>query len=503
MAQRQIAARISGDDYQARFFWYQAAQLLYADSRIEKVIIEHDEACHIDDIAVYFKAPGRRDSAHDSAADFFQVKYHVDQKRSYSAKMMLDPTIIGSTAKSLLQRFFEAYLALKGSIPWFTLNLVSNWIWESNDNLAKSIRDSGALPDEFFCASNKSQLGKIRDAWTDHLGTDTATFSEFGRRLRLKLNYFGNNDLNSALSDRLFRAGLVPIDSGCLVCPYDDLARKLIVSGSTSFDTASLLSLCNRENLIQNPAAPRSVRTIGVRSFLPFAESMENETDAFVCVSENFDGRHARSDNSWGIASLSIKKFIDSQRGLINKDHKVLLDCHPSLALLTGYMITSRAPAYPAGQRPKQDIQKPSAHIGTSSKDLWIQKATSVLADSSNLAVIISVTHQIAPDVHSFIREQKFDSVSILELTPATGIGPSSVKDADHALGLATSLIQIIRDYKINGKRTQIFMSAPNFLTFFIGQQMRAIGDVDLYEYDFDGPEPRAYRPSISFPIHQ
>lgn len=80
MAQRQIAARISGDDYQARFFWYQAAQLLYADSRIEKVIIEHDEACHIDDIAVYFKAPGRRDSAHDSAADFFQVKYHVPKK---------------------------------------------------------------------------------------------------------------------------------------------------------------------------------------------------------------------------------------------------------------------------------------------------------------------------------------------------------------------------------------------------------------------------------------
>jgi len=48
MAQSQIAARISGDDYQARFFWYQAAQLLYADSRTEKVIIEHDEACHID-----------------------------------------------------------------------------------------------------------------------------------------------------------------------------------------------------------------------------------------------------------------------------------------------------------------------------------------------------------------------------------------------------------------------------------------------------------------------
>jgi hypothetical protein len=501
MAQSQIAARISGDDYQARFFWYQAAQLLYADSKTEKVILEHDEACHIDDVAVYFKSPGRVDGAFVSNADFFQVKYHVDQRLSYSANNMMDPTIIGSTAKSLLQRFFQAYLALKGSIPWFTLNLVSNWVWESNDNLAKSIRDSGALPDEFFVASNKSQLGKTRESWIAHLGTDADTFADFGQRLRLKLNFFGNHDFNTALSDRLFRAGLAPIDSGSLFSPYDDLARKFIVSGTTSFDSASLLSVCQRENLVHNPAAPRSVRTIGVRSFLPFAESMENETDAFVCVSENFDGRHARSDRSWINATISIKKFLDSQHGQLNKDHKILLDCHSSLAVLTGYLITSRAPAYPAGPRPKQDLQKPLLHAAASDKELWIQQLPSVHADAPNLAVVVSVTHQIVPDVLAFLNEQKFDVMNILELIPTTGIGPSSVRDADHALSLAMSLIQIIRSHKNNGKRTLMFLSAPNYLSYFIGQQLRAVGDVDLYEYDFDGSEPRTYRLSISLPL--
>jgi hypothetical protein len=501
MAQRQIAARISGDDYQARFFWYQAAQLLYPDTRTEKVILEHDEACHIDDVAIFFKSPGRLDGAFLSKADFFQVKYHVDHRSAYSADNMIDPTIIGSSTKSLLQRFFETYLALKERIPWFTLNLVSNWIWESDDNFAKSIRDSGALPDEFFTASNKSQLGKTREAWISHLDTDASTFTDFGRRLRLKLNFFGIHDFNTALSDRLFRAGLEPLDPGNLVSPYDDLAKKFIVTGTITFDSDMLLSICRRENLVQKPAAPRTIRTIGVRSFLPFAESMENETDAFVCVSENFDGRHARSDSSWNNATISIKMFLDSQRGQLNKDHKILLDCHSSLAVLTGYLVTSRALAYPAGPRPKQDLQKPLLHTSSSDKGLWIQQLTSIQADAGNLAVAISVTHQISPDVLAFLKEQNIDGMNILELTPTTGLGPSSVRDADHALSLATSLIQIIRSHKNLAKRTLMFISAPNFLSFFIGQQLRAIGDVDLFEYDFDGPEPRSYKLSISLPF--
>ena len=91
--------------------------------------------------------------------------------------------------------------------------------------------------------------------------------------------------------------------------------------------------------------------------------------------------------------------------------------------------------------------------------------------------------------------------MNVLELTPTTGIGPSSVRDGDHALSLATSLVQIIRSQKNIAKRTLMFISAPNFLSFLIGQQLRAIGDVDLFEFDIDGPEPRSYRFSISLPF--
>jgi hypothetical protein len=501
MAQRQIAARLSGDDYQARFFWYQAAQLLFYGSNVARVIIEHDEAGHIDDVAVYFRPPGRLDSSSNSIIDFYQVKYHVDQRDAYCSDSLIDPSFIGSSTKSLLQRFFETYLKLKDEIPWFTLNLVSNWIWKAEDNLAKSVRDSGALPDEFFIAKYRSRLGKIRNMWISHLQTDEETFVDFGRRLRLKLNYFGLYDINTALSDRLFRAGLTPLGIGSLGSPYDDLARKFITSGNTSFDADSLHCICQRENLIQNSPIPRGIKTIGIRSFIPFAENLENEADYFVCVSDQFDGRHARTDQSWKNATISIKKFLESLRGKLNDEHRVLLDCHSSLAVLAGYLITSRVPVFPAGPRPKLERQKPSYQENIGGHAVWTARTTSIKAGASDLAVVISVTHRVSPQVIDFLRNQRYEVGDVLELIPITGLGPSSVRDADHAFVLATSLIQIIRDHQNKGKRTLVFISAPNFLSYFIGQQVRAIGEIDLFEYDFDGLEPRTYRPSISLPL--
>lgn len=153
MAKKQIAARLSGDDYQARFFWYMAAQLLFVDSNVERVSIEFDEATHVDDVAVFYKQPNKSDWGIQPEVDFFQVKYHVDQRDSYTVDNMIDASFINSPSKSLLQHFFEAYNDLRRTYSRFTLNLVSNWIWRGDDHLATSIRDGGTLPDILFTAT--------------------------------------------------------------------------------------------------------------------------------------------------------------------------------------------------------------------------------------------------------------------------------------------------------------------------------------------------------------
>lgn len=501
MAQKQIAARLDGDDYQARFFWYLAAPLLFVDSNIESVHLEYDKATHVDDVAVFYKQSPKSGAGLQSQTDFYQVKYHVDQRDSYSANNLIDPSFINSPSKSLLQHFFEAYIKLRGDYSSFTLNLVSNWNWKADDILAKSIRDSGKLPDTFFSANESSPFGQIRKMWVEHLKTDNQTFLDFGRRLRLKLNYFGNVDFNTALSDRLHRAGLLPPVLSSLISPYDGLARKFIQTGTTSFEKNSLLAICEHEKLIQNAAIPRNIRTIGIRSFASFAENMANETDDFVCVSDQFDGRHARYGQSWIRAAISINEFIESRHQEWHQKHKVLLDCHTSFAILAGYLITKRAHVFPTGPRPNQELYEPISNENIPEKDLWIERLIPVTEGAPKLAVAVSVTHQVDRQVLDYLRQERSDASSLLILEPPTGTGPFSVTNADKALAMACSLVQIIRRHKHNTQQTYMFVSAPNFLSYFIGQQARAIGELTLFEYDFDSPEPRTYRESITLPL--
>lgn len=502
MARKQIAARLDGDDYQARFFWYLAAQLLFVDSNVERICIEFDEATHVDDVALFYKPPDDSDLGIQPEADFYQVKYHVNHRNSYTADNMIDASFIDSPSTSLLQKFFKAYNDLKKTYSWFTLNLVSNWIWRGDDQLALSIRDGGTLPDEFFNVNERTNLGRIRKQWREHLQTDDKTFHDFGRRLQFNLNYFNNKNLNCALSDRLIRAGLRPLDPSSISSPYDDLARKFIQNGRTAFDKASLLDECKREGLVQSNPIPRGEKAIGIRSFVRFAENIGIETDGFVCVSNQFDGRYARYDSSWMQAASLIRDFIESKHQELNRvEHKILLDCHSSLALLAGYLITSRAPVYPAGPRPKQEPYKPTTQKCVPESDLWKEKIFLVNNSASYLAVVVSVTYQIDRQVLEYIDKKRDDVSNLLILEPSEGTGPSSVKDANQALAMSQTLIQIVRRYQNNHQRILFFISAPNFLSYFIGQHCHSLGDLTLFEYDFDGPEPKTYRESISIPI--
>jgi len=261
---------------------------------------------------------------------------------------------------------------------------------------------------------------------------------------------------------------------------------------------------CRHEGLVQSNPVHRSEKTIGVRSFMRFAENIGIETDGFVCVSDQFDGRHARFDSSWIQATLSIKEFIESNlHELSSTEHKILLDCHSSLALLAGYLITSRAPVYPAGPRPELQFYKPTMLKFRHENNPWKVQLIPINDDAPNLAVAISVTHQVNRHVLEYINQVRNDVNNLLLLEPLAGTGSSSVTDANQALTMSHSLTQIVRKHQNNHQRTLLFISAPNFLSYFIGQQCHALGNLTLFEYDFDGPEPRTYCESISIPISQ
>ncbi|PKO03505.1 MAG: hypothetical protein CVU43_02460 [Chloroflexi bacterium HGW-Chloroflexi-5] len=502
MPAQQIAARFKGDDYQSRFFWYLAIQLLLPDSNIKSVSIEYDASPHVDDVAVFFKPPVSSDWGEYHEADFYQVKYHVNHDKSYSADAMIDPGFINSKESSMLQRFYKAYINQRTHFSNFTLNLVSNWSWQGEDVLARSITDQFKLPDLFFHSSEKSELGKIRKKWIDHLNVDEATFVDFCQKLRFCLNYFNNPWLNQALSDRLQNAGLIPLDPHTLNNPYDDLARKLIVHQHLDFDKDSLFKLFKSEGLVRGDPTVRTVRTIGIRSFTRFAENLEVETDSCISLDDRFEGRFPKDGETWNNIGILVRDYFVSQLTELGQQvNKLILDCHVSLSFLAGYLATSRSQVFPVGPRPLQAIFIPQRNTTALSDSPWKISIQSITLGAPNLAVAVSVSNQIDKHVVNFLHENQNDIGTLLILENASGTGSTSVRDADHAWALASSLIQEVRKYQAHGHRTLLFICAPNFLTFYIGQLSRPLGKITLFEYDLDIQDHGTYFESFSIPL--
>ena len=503
MALKQIAARIEGDVFQGMFFWLQAAALLRPSSRVGRVVIEHDKAAGVDDVSVHYISPGIDAGGRACAADYFQVKYHVDRSSEYAASSVCDPAFIGAT-RSLLQRFHDARISIGDVDGWHRLNLVSNWKWAATDTLGPLLRESeeGALPDRFFSAGPRSDLGKIRKEWREHLGLTEVAFEDFARRLRLGVDFLGRRGLRERLNDRLASVGLREIPADQTHSVYDSLTQQFIMNGTNAFDAASFRAMCVREGLlVRVPASGPPV--LGIRSFMRFAERLEDECSSFVCVASNFEGRYVREPQAWqGTVLSDVRAFLNNS-SLRSQEHHLLLECHSSLAFAAGYELDrkSGAQVFPVQKGVRTTVWRPSPGVAAVPQNgAWSLSKQDALPNAPDVAIAISVTRDGLPDVKSFLAASS-EVGRLIDARPEAGVGARAVVDADHAVALADALADVIRENRPTGNgTTHLFIAAPNALAFFLGQHRVALGKVQLYEFDFDGDRGGSYSPSIYLP---
>ncbi|MGY4407858.1 SAVED domain-containing protein [Bradyrhizobium sp. USDA 3315] len=110
-----------------------------------------------------------------------------------------------------------------------------------------------------------------------------------------------------------------------------------------------------------------------------------------------------------------------------------------------------------------------------------------VHADGADLAVAVSLTHDVAPAVRQYV--QKLAAVgTLMKASPVGGPSYQSVRSGSHAAAMALSLLGAIRaSVKGGSRRVHLFIAGPNAFAFFLGQSQAAIGPVSIYEWDFDG----------------
>jgi hypothetical protein len=503
MALKQVAARIEGDVFQGMVFWLHAAMLLRPSSRVARVSIEHDQADGVDDVSVHYAAPGINAGGRACAADYFQVKYHVDRSSEYAASSFCDPGFIGAT-RSLLQRFHNARSRLGDGGRWHRLNLVSNWQWSSEDRLGPLLRQSeeGALPDRFFSEGPRSELGKIRKAWREHLALSEDAFTDFARRLRFRVDYLSRPALRELLNERLLNVGMrsIPVDKTQNV--YDSLTQQLIMNGTNEFDPASFRKFCEREDLLV-ASPPDGPTLVGVRSFMRFAERIEDECSSFVCVADNFEGRHIRSPESWQSSVLpSVAAFLKNRSSeLRTSESLLLLECHCSVAFLAGYELDRKSgvQVFPVQKGIRTQVWKPVATT-SSANSTWTTTAIPASGSGNDVALVVSVSRDAVADASAYIAGVASIG-TVIDARPSSGVGQRAVVDADHAVALVDNLAEVIRANKPrNGGTTHLFISAPNALAFFLGQHRSALGKVQLYEFDFENERGGSYSPSIRVP---
>lgn len=506
MALKQVGARTQGDVYQGLFFWRQAADLLRPSSMVAKVVLEHDEADGVDDIAVFYRDPGVNAGGWMVSADYYQLKYHVDNRDGYSSGAMIDPTFINAKS-SLLQRFYFAYTKLKKEHSQFRLHLASNWRWRDDDKLAAMLCEyDGALPPKFFEDGPRGDLGKVREQWRAYLGLDSEVFTSFARTLRFQLDHFGRRDFTTLVYATLEAAGLRIPSSDRAACPYKSLVQQFLMNGPNSFDADTFRELCKREKLLieTEPRSPRPL-SVGVRSFVRFAERLESEVDEIVCLATNFEGRHPSSDTSWSTSASQMLTFLgdtDRRARLRTVESVIALECHGSLALLAGWELSRNAGVRAAPiQKPSLEVWRPDE--GSTTNATWIAEMVQIDDSIDDVAICLSVTRDVFTDVKEYLSSVDAPSVGrIVRLTPFGGSSPQSIHGANHAYQLAVQFPTMLASARANRRaRAHIFFACPNALMFFIGQQREALGRLALYEFDFGLERDGSYQHSLSLPI--
>jgi hypothetical protein len=494
-----LGAVAAGIRYQVRFFWRQALPMLYG-THIAKVVVEHRGIDAVDDVVVYYTPPGVNDDGAGVTVDFHQIKFHVAQSGAVHHDALVDAAWTGTT-RSMLARFADAWKNIRGEHPNGRLKLVTNWPWDPQSELAPLVRDGGRLGAKFLAAGTSSSVGKIRARWQEACGLDDHSFNAFITSLRFTTSAVSQEESEEWLRDRCQLAGLVPIPHGIDWSPYDDIGKRLIETGRTEQTPASLRALVESQGLVA-PGDPPFRSTFAVRSFTRFAHRPETDGACAIDLTDLFDGRLARQENSWGATiPARLAAAIPLVERLPEPVH-VALDTHLSIAWHTGRLLDAKS-----GKRvvlrqrvagKGVEIWDASAPVRPDGAPAWTVSVADIGDAGSEVALVISVTHSALTDASHFVAKSlpKVGAIISAELPTA---GQQAVRDGGHARWLGDELLRALEPVLAARRpaHLHIFPACPASLAFLLGQQSRAIGPHTIYEYDF-GHQGRGYRPGMT-----
>ena len=228
-----------------------------------------------------------------------------------------------------------------------------------------------------------------------------------------------------------------------------------------------------------------------------------------IDLREFFEERYIREQHLWHDAVLpnltrELSRFASPGRPL-----HLDFAAHLSVSFASGWILESKSGLNVAvGQATGHDgwsVWSPGDGSDAGLSHPLLQPRPDLLLDgrSVDVALALSVTHEVAEDVYAYVVAKNLPVGRILDLAPAGGAGHRAVRGGDHALRLAQAVshqAQRRRSHERQGK-LHLFGAMPGALSFYLGQLSRVWGGVVLYEYAFGVEQSFAsYSPSLELP---
>lgn len=491
-----VIARQSGDDFQSKFFWLKACGLNLPHTCIKKVAWEMDSTFGFDDVVVYYD-PSAKESGYDVTEEYYQVKFHVDHRRAFTCEALMDPSFIGNTTESILQRLHKNYNNDPSTFASKRYNIVNTWGLDHNDDLPKLLGNNGGLRlDLLFKKGPTSANGKIRETWKAHLEIDSdEKLREILTPLRIMHSFGDERHVKDQLNSNLLLSGLRPISADQHSSKYNDLIQKLHASGKNVFTKDELFDILKAEDLyIGKVSDQENYFKVGVRSFRKGAENLHNEVDQISCFLHCFSSRFILEEYA-GMEFINAEIKAIAEKIIENKKPILLhLDTHLSLATLLGSQLNPKfgVPEITLVQKTfngKKLWKADTDTAPTQTAPFWTITEEQLNEHGDETVLSINVTHNIIEDVNAFVEENLSHVKARVHATILPKIGATSLIDANHAVSALEELINTVRTLKRKSAamgKVHVFIAAPNAMAFYLGQKISLLGKSMLYEFDFE-----------------
>lgn len=505
---RAIVARRNGDDYQALFFWREAGRLFHPFSKVEKVGYEHSSVKSFDDVVKFYSTPVLDRYGDNINADYFQLKFHVDYDDFFTYENLTVPAFIGATSQSLLQKLLNAQRSFAPDGTGSRFHIVSSRQLHPENKLRNLIStyEGEIRLIELFSPTNYKT---IRQYWCDNLGIcNEEELKLILRPLRIWAGSESFERLKASTNQSLMAAGLKPIDDDSRVSQYISLIQRLHSEDKTIFTREELQDVAVKEKLwVGQKSVNDEASYLGLRSFMPRAEQMENMTEKMLCLVKYFDNRVIREQKLWQEKIYPEIKAFFAKSTDSTKHYRLYLDTHNSIAFAAGYEMPSKTgiKIYPMqSTRAGREPWEPDFSAPNSTEQLWNVNTIPMNESSaaSDVALAISISRDVTQDVELYVHENLLSVRKIIDCKVKPIPGQTAISDANHGFQLVEQLINIASSRNINERRARlhIFAAAPNSILFWLGQAARGLGLITIYEFDFDNMTPGGYLPAIELP---